>query len=44
VTDSKASINLSSLYKLASFKKFTSGVLELTVPSGTDLNTFTFGN
>jgi cytochrome c biogenesis protein CcdA/thiol-disulfide isomerase/thioredoxin len=44
VTNSQAVVQLSSLYRIASFKTFTSGVIELDVPSGVSLNTFTFGN
>jgi cytochrome c biogenesis protein CcdA/thiol-disulfide isomerase/thioredoxin len=44
VTDSNVAVSLSSLYRIASFKTFTTGVLELDVPAGVNLNTFTFGN
>jgi cytochrome c biogenesis protein CcdA/thiol-disulfide isomerase/thioredoxin len=44
VTNSQVKIQLSTLYRIASFKNFTNGVLELDLPSGVSLNTFTFGN
>jgi cytochrome c biogenesis protein CcdA/thiol-disulfide isomerase/thioredoxin len=44
VTNSQLKIQLSNLYRIASFKNFTSGIIELDVPSGVSLNTFTFGN
>jgi len=44
VTNSQVTMQLSNLYRIASFKKFTSGTIELDVPSGVSLNTFTFGN
>ncbi|MGH7237252.1 MAG: cytochrome c biogenesis protein DipZ, partial [Candidatus Saccharimonadales bacterium] len=44
VKNSQVTISQSTLYRLASFQKFTSGRLELSVPRGTDLNVFTFGN
>jgi cytochrome c biogenesis protein CcdA/thiol-disulfide isomerase/thioredoxin len=44
VKNSQVSVQLSNLYRIASFKKFTSGTLELDVPAGVNLNTFTFGN
>ena len=44
VTNSQATIQLSNLYRIASFKSFTSGTVELEVPAGVNLNTFTFGN
>jgi cytochrome c biogenesis protein CcdA/thiol-disulfide isomerase/thioredoxin len=44
ITDNTLTVQLSKLYRVASFKNFTTGELELSVPSGTDLNTFTFGN
>jgi cytochrome c biogenesis protein CcdA/thiol-disulfide isomerase/thioredoxin len=44
VTNSQVTIQLSNLYRIASFKNFTSGIIELSVPSGVSLNTFTFGN
>ncbi len=44
VNNSQVTIQLSNLYKIASFKDFSSGVIELDVPSGVSLNTFTFGN
>jgi cytochrome c biogenesis protein CcdA/thiol-disulfide isomerase/thioredoxin len=44
VTNSQVSMQLSNLYRIASFKEFTSGTIELDVPSGVSLNTFTFGN
>jgi cytochrome c biogenesis protein CcdA/thiol-disulfide isomerase/thioredoxin len=37
-------ITSSKLYRIASFPSFSNGVLELSVPDGTDLNAFTFGN
>lgn len=44
VHGSQVSMQLSNLYRIASFKQFMSGVLELDVPSGISLNTFTFGS
>jgi len=44
VSDSHVRIQLSNLYRIASFPKFTTGQLTLTVPTGTTLNTFTFGS
>jgi cytochrome c biogenesis protein CcdA/thiol-disulfide isomerase/thioredoxin len=44
VKNSQVVIQLSNLYRIASFKKFNSGIIELDVPSGVSLNTFTFGN
>jgi cytochrome c biogenesis protein CcdA/thiol-disulfide isomerase/thioredoxin len=44
VLDSMLTVQLSNLYRVASFKNFSNGVLELDVPSGVSLNTFTFGN
>jgi cytochrome c biogenesis protein CcdA/thiol-disulfide isomerase/thioredoxin len=44
VTNSQVTIQLSNLYRIASFKKFTTGTVELDVPSGVNLNTFTFGS
>ncbi len=44
VTGSQVTIGESRLYTLAAFKNFTDGTMELTVPAGTDLNVFTFGN
>ena len=44
VTNSQMNVQLSNLYRVASFKNFTSGIIELDVPSGVTLNTFTFGN
>lgn len=44
VTNSQVNIRLSNLYRIVSFKNFTSGTIELDVPSGVNLNTFTFGN
>ncbi len=44
VTDSKVVFGQPRLYRLASFSQFTHGTLELSVPSGADLNVFTFGN
>jgi hypothetical protein len=44
IADNSLTIQLSKLYRVASFKNFTTGQLELSVPNGTDLNTFTFGN
>jgi hypothetical protein len=35
---------MSNLYRIASFHKFTGGVITLDVPPGVSLNTFTFGN
>jgi cytochrome c biogenesis protein CcdA/thiol-disulfide isomerase/thioredoxin len=44
VTNSQVAIQLSNLYRIASFKKFSSGIIELNVPNNVSLNTFTFGN
>jgi thiol-disulfide isomerase/thioredoxin len=44
VVSSQVTVQLSNLYRIASFKDFTSGVIELSVPSGVTLNTFTFGD
>lgn len=44
VTNSQVSIQMSNLYRIASFPKFTSGTITLKVPPGVSLNTFTFGN
>jgi cytochrome c biogenesis protein CcdA/thiol-disulfide isomerase/thioredoxin len=44
VTNSQVNIQLSNLYRIVSFKSFTSGTIELNVPNGVNLNTFTFGN
>jgi cytochrome c biogenesis protein CcdA/thiol-disulfide isomerase/thioredoxin len=44
VTNDQVTMQLSNLYRIASFKNFTTGILELQVPSGVSLNTFTFGN
>ncbi len=44
VTNSQVSVQLSNLYRIASFKDFSSGIIELKVPGGVILNTFTFGN
>jgi len=37
-------ISQHTLYNLAKLSKFGDGILELSVPNGTDLNVFTFGN
>jgi cytochrome c biogenesis protein CcdA/thiol-disulfide isomerase/thioredoxin len=44
VSHSHVTMQLSNLYRIASFKSFTHGIIELAVPSGVTLNTFTFGN
>jgi cytochrome c biogenesis protein CcdA/thiol-disulfide isomerase/thioredoxin len=44
VTNSQTVIGVSNLYRIASFRNFTSGVITLDVPPGVSLNTFTFGN
>ncbi len=44
VSNNQVTMQLSNLYRIASFKSFTSGIIELDVPSGVNLNTFTFGN
>jgi cytochrome c biogenesis protein CcdA/thiol-disulfide isomerase/thioredoxin len=45
VKNSKVAISESQLYRLVSFKKFTSSaLLELDVPAGVTLNSFTFGS
>jgi cytochrome c biogenesis protein CcdA/thiol-disulfide isomerase/thioredoxin len=44
VSNNQVTMQLSNLYRIASFKNFTNGIVELDVPSGVTLNTFTFGN
>jgi hypothetical protein len=44
VKNSRVTIQLSNLYRIASFNTFTNGILELDIPQGVNLNTFTFGN
>jgi cytochrome c biogenesis protein CcdA/thiol-disulfide isomerase/thioredoxin len=44
VSNSQVIVQLANLYRIASFKKFTNGIIELDVPSDVNLNTFTFGN
>ncbi len=44
VINSQVNVQLSDLYRIASFPKLTSGIITLTVPPGVSLNTFTFGN
>ena len=44
VHDSQFTMQLSNIYRIASFKQFTTGIIELDVPSGVSLNTFTFGS
>ncbi len=45
VKDSRVLMSEAKLYRLASFPKFTSGIIiELTVPEGVELNVFTFGS
>jgi cytochrome c biogenesis protein CcdA/thiol-disulfide isomerase/thioredoxin len=44
ISNSQVTMQLSNLYRIVSFKHFTSGTVELSVPSGVSLNTFTFGN
>lgn len=44
VQNSQFTMQLSNLYRIASFKQFTTGTIELDVPSGVSLNTFTFGS
>jgi cytochrome c biogenesis protein CcdA/thiol-disulfide isomerase/thioredoxin len=44
VVDGTVTVQMNKLYRLASFKQLTSGVMELSVAGGTDLNAFTFGN
>lgn len=44
VVDSQVRMQLSNLYRIAHFKAFTSGTIELDVPEGVSLNTFTFGS
>jgi cytochrome c biogenesis protein CcdA/thiol-disulfide isomerase/thioredoxin len=44
VKSGAVAIQMPNLYRIASFGKFTTGVLELDVPSGVSLNTFTFGS
>lgn len=44
VTNSHVTMQMSNLYRIASFKSFNSGIIELNFPSGVNLNTFTFGN
>jgi len=44
VKNSQVSVQMSNLYRIASFPSFTSGIITLDVPAGVSLNTFTFGN
>jgi cytochrome c biogenesis protein CcdA/thiol-disulfide isomerase/thioredoxin len=44
VNNSQVTMKLPTLYRIASFKQFTTGIIELDVPSGVSLNTFTFGS
>jgi cytochrome c biogenesis protein CcdA/thiol-disulfide isomerase/thioredoxin len=44
VKNSQFTMQLSNLYRIANFSQFTSGTIELDVPSGVSLNTFTFGD
>jgi cytochrome c biogenesis protein CcdA/thiol-disulfide isomerase/thioredoxin len=44
VTNSQVTMQLPNLYRIVSFKKLTAGTIELDVPSGVSLNTFTFGS
>jgi cytochrome c biogenesis protein CcdA/thiol-disulfide isomerase/thioredoxin len=44
VANSQVMVQMPNLYRIASFKSFTSGTIELDVPNGVSLNTFTFGN
>lgn len=44
INNSQVNMQLPNLYRIVSFKHFTSGTVELDVPSGVSLNTFTFGN
>jgi cytochrome c biogenesis protein CcdA/thiol-disulfide isomerase/thioredoxin len=44
IANSTVTIGDSKLYKLVKAQDFTNGILELTVPEGTDLSVFTFGN
>ncbi len=44
VTNSTLHLNGDSIYTVASFNSFSNGILELSVPNGVSLNTFTFGN
>lgn len=45
ITGSKVTIGESKLYRLVSFPKFTKdNTIELSVPSGVELNVFTFGS
>ena len=44
ITDSSLTVQMSNIYRLASFPKLTTGTIKLEVPAGTELNTFTFGN
>jgi cytochrome c biogenesis protein CcdA/thiol-disulfide isomerase/thioredoxin len=45
ISGSSVAISESKLYKIADFKKFTNDqLIEITVPDGVELNTFTFGS
>jgi cytochrome c biogenesis protein CcdA/thiol-disulfide isomerase/thioredoxin len=44
VKNSQVTMQLSNLYRIASFPSFTSGIITLDVPAGVSINTFTFGN
>lgn len=44
VSDSQFTMQMPNLYRIASFKQFTTGTIELEVPPGVSLNTFTFGS
>lgn len=45
IKDSQLSVSMAQLYRVASFDSFTSdATVELTVPAGIQLNTFTFGS
>jgi len=44
IKNNQVTMQLPNLYRIVSFKHFTSGTVELDVPSGVSLNTFTFGN
>lgn len=45
VKDSRVNVTMAQLYKIVKFDKFTAdATVELTVPDGVQLNTFTFGS
>lgn len=44
VRDSSVSVNEYKLYRLVAYPQFSTGVIELQVPDGVELNAFTFGS